>query len=212
MDYDKVDFSDIYDPDTLLEEAKKYLQTCINLAITIELTAVDLHMIDVDINSIRLGDLVPCISTQHGIMSMFGDVSTYYLVSKYELDLENPTNNKITLGRTISTLTDKQVNDSVNLKAQISEVRTEMYNLPGLSLEPITNEDFRGNLKLKEKTMADNNYLDQNGVLYLWQKIVAKITNMIANKVDKVDGKGLSTNDYTTAVKNKACRNRGGGE
>ena len=138
--YDKVDFSDIYDPDTLLE----YLQTCINLAITIELTAVDLHMIDVDINSIRLGDLVPCISTQHGIMSMFGDVSTYYLVSKYELDLENPTNNKITLGRTISTLTDKQVNDSVNLKAQISEVRTEMYNLPGLSLEPITNEVLEG--------------------------------------------------------------------
>ena len=141
---EKQDFSDIYDPDTLLEEAKKYLQTCINLAITIELTAVDLHMIDVDINSIRLGDLVPCISTQHGIMSTFGDVSTYYLVSKYELDLENPTNNKITLGRTISTLTDKQVNDSVNLKAQISEVRTEMYNLPGLSLEPITNEVLEG--------------------------------------------------------------------
>lgn len=55
--------------------------------------------------------------------------------------------------------------------------------------------------------MADNNYLDQNGVLYLWQKIVAKITNMIVNKVDKVDGKGLSTNDYTTAEKNKARRN-----
>lgn len=51
--------------------------------------------------------------------------------------------------------------------------------------------------------MADNNYLDQNGVLYLWQKIVAKITNMIVNKVDKVDGKGLSTNDYTTAEKTK---------
>ena len=77
-------------------------------------------------------------------LSTFGDVSTYYLVSKYELDLENPTNNKITLGRTISTLTDKQVNDSVNLKAQISEVRTEMYNLPGLSLEPITNEVLEG--------------------------------------------------------------------
>ena len=51
--------------------------------------------------------------------------------------------------------------------------------------------------------MADNNYLDQNGVLYLWQKIVAKITNMIVNKVDKVDGKGLSTNDYTTVEKTK---------
>ena len=104
--YDKVDFPEIYDPDTLLGEAEKYLKKCINLAITIELTAVDLHMVDIDINSIRLGDLVPCVSTQHGIMSTFGDSSTYYLVSKYELDLENPANNKITLGRTISSLTD----------------------------------------------------------------------------------------------------------
>lgn len=116
--YDKVDFSEIYDPDKLLEEANKYLQKCINLAITIELTAVDLHMIDVDINAIRLGDLVPCISTQHGIMSTFGDVSTYYLVSKYELDLENPANNKITLGRTISSLTDT-VAGTNNVKGMI---------------------------------------------------------------------------------------------
>lgn len=116
--YDKVDFSEVYDPDTLLAEANKYLQKCINLAITIELTAVDLHMIDVDINAIRLGDLVPCVSTQHGIMSTFGDVSTYYLVSKYELDLENPANNKITLGRTISTLTDT-VAGTNNVKGMI---------------------------------------------------------------------------------------------
>ncbi|MEE1493652.1 MAG: phage tail spike protein [Anaerostipes hadrus] len=116
--YDKVDFPEVYDPDKLLEEVNKYLQKCINLAITIELTAVDLHMIDVDINAIRLGDLVPCISTQHGIMSTFGDVSTYYLVSKYELDLENPANNKITLGRTISSLTDT-VAGTNNVKGMI---------------------------------------------------------------------------------------------
>lgn len=64
-------------------------------------------MIDVDINAIRLGDLVPCVSQQHGLLSTMGDVSTYYLVSKYEIDLENPANNKIVLGRTISSLTDK---------------------------------------------------------------------------------------------------------
>lgn len=142
--YDKVDFSEVYDPDKLLEEANKYLQKCINLAITIELTAVDLHMIDVDINAIRLGDLVPCISTQHGIMSTFGNPDTYYLVSKYELDLENPANNKITLGRTISTLTDKQVQSSQNLETKINEVRTEMYNISGNDMEPITNETLEG--------------------------------------------------------------------
>lgn len=142
--FDKVDFPEISDPDTLLAESKKYLQKCINLAITIELTAVDLHMVDIDINSIRLGDLVPCVSTQHGIMSTFGNPDTYYLVSKYELDLENPANNKITLGRTISTLTDKQVQSSQNLETKINEVRTEMYNISGNNMEPITNETLEG--------------------------------------------------------------------
>lgn len=42
-------------------------------------------------------------------------------------------------------------------------------------------------------------YLDQDGVLYFWQKIKAKLST----KVDKIDGKGLSTNDYTTAEKTK---------
>lgn len=42
-------------------------------------------------------------------------------------------------------------------------------------------------------------YLDNNGLSYLIQKI--KI--WLSNKVDKVDGKGLSTNDYTTTEKEK---------
>lgn len=105
--FEKVDFPDVVDAQTLLAKAQEYLKTCVNLAITIELTAVDLHMIDVDINAIRLGDLVPCVSQQHGLLSTMGDVSTYYFVSKYEIDLENPANNKIVLGRTISSLTDK---------------------------------------------------------------------------------------------------------
>lgn len=37
--------------------------------------------------------------------------------------------------------------------------------------------------------MADKNYLDSDGVLYLWQKIKAKITDAVKNKVDKVNGK-----------------------
>ena len=41
------------------------------------------------------------------------------------------------------------------------------------------------------------NLLDNNGVLYLWQQIKAKL----GTKVDKVDGKGLSTNDLTSALK-----------
>lgn len=42
-------------------------------------------------------------------------------------------------------------------------------------------------------------FLSYNGLLYFCQKIKA----LLAGKVDKIDGKGLSTNDYTTAEKNK---------
>lgn len=42
-------------------------------------------------------------------------------------------------------------------------------------------------------------FLDENGLLYLWNKL----KTMFADKVDKVEGKGLSTEDFTTALKNK---------
>ena len=41
-----------------------------------------------------------------------------------------------------------------------------------------------------------NKFLDQNGLLYFWQKIVNKF-------VTKVEGKGLSTNDFTNELKTK---------
>lgn len=47
--------------------------------------------------------------------------------------------------------------------------------------------------------MATTNYLDKTGTTYL----VGKIKALLANKVDVVSGKGLSTNDYTTEEKTK---------
>lgn len=53
-------------------------------------------------------------------------------------------------------------------------------------------------------------YLDDNGLLYFWSKIKAWVNGRgfltssdIENKVDKETGKGLSTEDYTTAEKTK---------
>lgn len=47
--------------------------------------------------------------------------------------------------------------------------------------------------------MAEKKYLDSNGLLYVWSKIKA----LLGNKVDKVEGKGLSTNDLTDELKQK---------
>lgn len=42
-------------------------------------------------------------------------------------------------------------------------------------------------------------FLDETGLARLWNHIVARLND----KISKVDGKGLSTNDYTTEEKNK---------
>lgn len=42
-------------------------------------------------------------------------------------------------------------------------------------------------------------WLDYDGLLYFWQKLKTKLEG----KVDKVEGKGLSSNDFTAAYKTK---------
>lgn len=42
-------------------------------------------------------------------------------------------------------------------------------------------------------------YLDKTGLALVWEKI----KNALSGKVDKVDGKGLSSNDYTSTEKTK---------
>lgn len=47
--------------------------------------------------------------------------------------------------------------------------------------------------------MSTYKYLDENGLTYYH----SKVKTLLNNKVDKISGKGLSTNDYTTTEKNK---------
>lgn len=56
--------------------------------------------------------------------------------------------------------------------------------------------------------MATYKYLDTTGTALLWEKI----KNLISGKVDKVEGKGLSTNDYTSDEKAKLANIAAGAE
>ena len=46
-------------------------------------------------------------------------------------------------------------------------------------------------------------YIDENGLLYYDSLVKGKISNAVANKVDKESGKALSSNDYTDEEKAK---------
>lgn len=95
------EWPDVTVPANLKTKGQEYLKNMRNLSLSIELTAVDLHLVDVDIDRIQLGDMVRVVSHPHGL-------DRYMMVTKREYDLLDPANDKIVLGDTISTLTEKQ--------------------------------------------------------------------------------------------------------
>lgn len=51
--------------------------------------------------------------------------------------------------------------------------------------------------------LQENQFMDKNAVIYMWQKIKTYVGGIADKKVDKVEGKGLSTNDLTNELLEK---------
>lgn len=113
--WDTVEFDDVTLPENLKKKGEAYLQDCINLVNTIELSAVDMSMMDVDAEKIKLGDWIRVVSAPHGLDRLF-------LVSKMDIDLANPGNNKITLGSTFQTLTESSNKNKNDITARIEQI------------------------------------------------------------------------------------------
>lgn len=82
---------DTKDASTLLEMAKENLQKRLKETITITISAVDLHLLDVNAESFRVGDKVRVVSTPHGI-------DAEYTCTAISLDLVNPDQSEYTFG------------------------------------------------------------------------------------------------------------------
>lgn len=95
-------WDDVTDPNVLKRQAQSVLNSAIEMATTITISAVDLHLIDVNTDAIQLGDWVRVISPPHGIDSDF-------LCSKVVINLQNPDQSQYTFGLAFDALTDKQV-------------------------------------------------------------------------------------------------------
>lgn len=98
-------WDDVTDPNELYAEGTAALNSFIEEATTITISAIDLHLLDVDESKFEVGMYVPVISRPHNIDSNF-------LLTKINLDLENPENSTYTLGAEESYLTDRQVSTS----------------------------------------------------------------------------------------------------
>ena len=96
-------WDDIKTPEALKEKAQQYLNNSKNLIASLELTAIDLSLIDKSIDSFIVGDLIRVRSKPHGIDNEL------YQLTEQNIDFLHPQNDRITLGKNISSLTGTDV-------------------------------------------------------------------------------------------------------
>lgn len=97
-----VEFSDVTLASNLKSKGEQYLQSAVEESLTIEMKAVDLNLVDRDIQAFRMYDWVKVISKPHSITKSF-------LLKKMELNLIDPTDSYIQLGQTIKGISDEIV-------------------------------------------------------------------------------------------------------
>lgn len=116
--------TDITTKEQLVSKSIIALKELISPKRTIEIKAVDMHLVNPDINPIRIGEYVRVRSKPHNLDS-------YFLCTSIDLDLNNPENSTYTLGMTFDTLTGQQnkriklLNATINQTYEQAEKLTE---------------------------------------------------------------------------------------
>jgi hypothetical protein len=105
----------------LKTKAEAFLLEKIKQSIAIELSAIDLSLMDHSIDSFRLGDRITIVSEPHGL-------NDSYLLEKQSIDLLKPDNDKITLGYSYSTFTDTNASANKDNSGLIKTVETIRAN------------------------------------------------------------------------------------
>lgn len=91
-----VTWDDVTDPKVLLEKAKAYLTDLQFDDMELELSALDLHYLDVKYEAVKLLDEIRVISRPHGLDRLFP-------VTKLEIPLDSPEKTQFKLGDTVKT-------------------------------------------------------------------------------------------------------------
>ena len=92
-----VEYDDVTLPENLLRKGQEVLNSQKLLITSVTITAIDLHLLSVDIERCKVGDSIRVVSEPHGI-------DEYMMIRKLSLDLLHPENSKLTLGTTMVTL------------------------------------------------------------------------------------------------------------
>ena len=158
-----VSWDDVTDASNLKSKAEAYLDSVIKQNITIELNAIDLHLLDRTIESFNVCDYIRVISEPHNFDSTL-------LCNKQTLDILKPENDSIVLGYTYSTFTEingkmsNTVSNIVNIRSTVNNIsnRLTVLNQTVSNTEKDADEALEnlgtvsGDLEIIAGVVADN--------------------------------------------------------
>jgi len=113
-------WSDILDPALLMAKATDYLTENAKLSINIDISAIDLAMLETDYTKIHVGDSVRIVSTPH-------NVDDFFDCKRISIDLQDPQSNIYSFGKDSKSLTASTVN-GFSQTAVIGDILDQVTN------------------------------------------------------------------------------------
>ena len=118
------EWEDVTLPTNLKAKAEAYLEECAALPETMELTALDLSLIDVPVDELQVGYWTQVVSGPHG-------VSGLYMLYEADINISDPDKSKISLGGRVSTLSGTTAKNQIEASRavqQTAEAASEEIN------------------------------------------------------------------------------------
>lgn len=111
------EWHDVDDPSTLKRLAEALLKSNIDLSVSLSVKAVDLHMLDVAYQKIKVGDWIQVISWPHNLDRLFQCEKIVY-------NLIDPEQTEYTFGAKASGITDAQTKVTKNVQSSVALVKS----------------------------------------------------------------------------------------
>lgn len=173
-----VSWDDVSDPAVLLEKAKEYLEDLQFDNLELELSALDLHYLDVNTEAVKLLDEIRVISRPHGLDRLFP-------VTRLEIPLDAPENTQFKMGdsvqvslTSVSNQTNAAVLDKIenlpkahNILKEAQENATHIMNMATTGYITITRDEHGSDTlyisNVRDYTKADKLWKwNMNGLGY----------------------------------------------
>ena len=168
-------WDNVTEASNLLTKGEVFLNSGIEMSVTLSIKAIDLHLIDVKTERIQLGQYVRVISEPHNL-------DTHFLCSKIILDMQNPDKSEYTFGTAFTAMTEEQI-----------KIKKQSANAYGIATDASTTAN-------SVSVNVEGNFLSKADFLVYQEQVNAKLSAVFHYKgtiptVSDLPKSGVSVGD-----------------